>query len=173
MRTKTWTTLGLRNGALHCPSKPRFSVDEKINAVKRRFEGKGFVESVAREIGCSNVTIYNWRNKYIQEGVFSPMDENRKKRTQNVMDSNDVDQFKQQLYELQMEVDILKETPSVIKKDPGVNQKNLKNRKKVAVIDAMKYRLAAFFMPCFKAYSHKRWRYHSSSVILFMRDTPF
>ena len=35
------------------------------------------------------------------------MDENRKKRTQNIVDSNDVDQLKQQLYELQMEVDIL------------------------------------------------------------------
>ena len=126
------------NGALHCPSKPRFSVDEKINAVKRCFEGKESVESVAREIGCSNVTIYNWRNKYIREGVFSPMDENRKKRTQNVVDSNDVDQLKQQLYELQMEVDIRKETLNVIKKDPGVNWKNLKNREKVAVIDAMK-----------------------------------
>lgn len=66
------------------------------------------------------------------------MDENRKKRTQNVIDSNDVDQLKQQLYELQMEVDILKETLNVIKKDPGVDWKNLKNREKVAVIDAMK-----------------------------------
>ena len=66
------------------------------------------------------------------------MDENRKKRTQNVIDSNDVDQLKQQLYELQMEVDILKETLNVIKKDPGVDWKDLKNREKVAVIDAMK-----------------------------------
>ena len=82
--------------------------------------------------------IYNWRNKYIREGVFSLMDENRKKRTQNVIDSNDVDQLKQQLYELQMEVDILKETLNVIKKDPGVDWKDLKNREKVAVIDAMK-----------------------------------
>lgn len=59
------------------------------------------------------------------------MDENRKKRTQNIVDSNDVDQLKQQLYELQMEVDILKETLNVIKKDPGVDWKNLKNREKV------------------------------------------
>lgn len=37
-----------------------------------------------------------------------------------------------------MEVDILKETINVLKKDPGVDWKNLKNREKVAVIDAMK-----------------------------------
>ncbi|BAK48455.1 hypothetical protein CXIVA_24880 [Clostridium sp. SY8519] len=49
-----------------------------------------------------------------------------------------MDQLKQQLYELQTEVDILKETLNVIKKDPGVDWKDLKNREKVAVIDAMK-----------------------------------
>ena len=36
------------------------------------------------------------------------------------------------------ESDILKETINVLKKDPGVDWKNLKNREKVAVIDAMK-----------------------------------
>ena len=37
-----------------------------------------------------------------------------------------------------MEVDILKETINILKKDPGVDWKKLKNREKVAVIDAMK-----------------------------------
>lgn len=34
--------------------------------------------------------------------------------------------------------DILKETINILKKDHGVDWKNLKNREKVAVIDAMK-----------------------------------
>ncbi|ASS40958.1 hypothetical protein AXF21_02945 [Eubacterium minutum ATCC 700079] len=37
-----------------------------------------------------------------------------------------------------MEVDILKETLNILKKDPGADRRNLKNREKVAVIDAMK-----------------------------------
>lgn len=37
-----------------------------------------------------------------------------------------------------MEVDILKETINVLKKDPGVDLNDLKNKEKVAVIDAMK-----------------------------------
>lgn len=43
-----------------------------------------------------------------------------------------------QRHELRMEVDILKETINVFKKDPGVDWKNLKNREEVAGIDAMK-----------------------------------
>lgn len=52
--------------------------------------------------------------------------------------SEEVESLRKQMYELQLEVDILKETINILKKDPGVDWKNLKNREKVAVIDAMK-----------------------------------
>ena len=41
---------------------------------------------------------------------------------------------------MQMEIDILKETISVIKKDPGVDRKALRNREKAVMIGAMKDR---------------------------------
>lgn len=37
-----------------------------------------------------------------------------------------------------MEIDILKETIKVLKKDPGIDQVALKNREKAVIIDAMK-----------------------------------
>ena len=37
-----------------------------------------------------------------------------------------------------MEVDVLKETLNILKKDPGVNVMKLKNREKAVVIDAVK-----------------------------------
>lgn len=52
--------------------------------------------------------------------------------------SEEIESLRKQMYELQLEVDILKETINVLKKDPGVDWKSLKNREKVAVIDAMK-----------------------------------
>ena len=39
---------------------------------------------------------------------------------------------------MQMEIDILKETINVLKKDPGIDQKALKNREKAVIIDALK-----------------------------------
>lgn len=42
------------------------------------------------------------------------------------------------MFDMQMEIDILKETINVLKKDPGIDQTALKNREKVAIIDALK-----------------------------------
>lgn len=58
--------------------------------------------------------------------------------TDGKIPSEEVESFRKQMYELQLEVDILKETINVLKKDPGADLKDLKNREKVAVIDAMK-----------------------------------
>ena len=55
-----------------------------------------------------------------------------------MMHSEKVESFRKQIYELQLEVDILKETINVLKKAPGADLKDLKNREKVAVIDAVK-----------------------------------
>ena len=50
----------------------------------------------------------------------------------------EIESFRKQMYEFQLEVDILKETINVLKKDPDVDLNDLKNKEKVAVIDAMK-----------------------------------
>ncbi len=39
---------------------------------------------------------------------------------------------------MQLEINILKATLDVLKKDPGVDQSTLKNREKAAIIDALK-----------------------------------
>ena len=58
--------------------------------------------------------------------------------TDVMMPSEEVESFRKQIYELQLEVDILKETINVLKKDPRDDLNDLKNREKVAVIDAVK-----------------------------------
>lgn len=58
--------------------------------------------------------------------------------TDVMMPSEEVESFRKQIYELQLEVDILKETINVLKKDPRADLNDLKNREKVAVIDAVK-----------------------------------
>ena len=50
------------------------------------------------------------------------------------------DDLEARLREMQLEIDILKETINVLKKDPGVNLESLKNREKAVIIDALKDR---------------------------------
>jgi transposase InsO family protein len=52
--------------------------------------------------------------------------------------SEEVELLRRQMSDLQMEIDILKETINILKKDPGVDWTALKNREKAVVIDAMK-----------------------------------
>ena len=42
------------------------------------------------------------------------------------------------MLDMQMEIDILKETINVLKKDPGIDQTTLSNREKAVIIDALK-----------------------------------
>ena len=115
----------------------------KLEVLRRCFEKGDSVKLVSEEIGYSRASIYMWRKRYLQGGAVSLMNTKNIKPeklpdTDEKISSEEVESLRNQMYELQLEVDILKETINVLKKDPGVDWKNLKNREKVAVIDAMK-----------------------------------
>ena len=59
-----------------------------------------------------------------------------------ISSSDEVKQVKDQLYEMQMEIDLLKATIDVLKKDPDVNLERLKNSEKTVVIDAVRAKYA-------------------------------
>ena len=52
----------------------------------------------------------------------------------------ELDVLKQKMHGMQLEMDILKETIAVLKKDPGINLTPLKNREKVVIIDALQHK---------------------------------
>ena len=56
----------------------------------------------------------------------------------DIQSADDIDALKAQMIDMQMEIDILKETINVLKKDPGVNREALSNREKAVIIDALK-----------------------------------
>ncbi|SHL11461.1 hypothetical protein SAMN05216582_1497, partial [Selenomonas ruminantium] len=60
----------------------------------------------------------------------------------------ELDALKQKMHDMQLEMDILKETIAVLKKDPGINLEPLKNREKVVIIDALqqKYSLPVLLL---------------------------
>ena len=52
--------------------------------------------------------------------------------------TEDIAELKAQVQEMQMQIDILKETINALKKDPGIDQTALRNQEKAAIIDALK-----------------------------------
>ena len=132
--------LNLKNTTEHPRNPP---AEFKLKVLRRCFENGESVKLVSEETGYSSVSIYLWRKRYLQGGVFSLMNTKNIKPeklpdTDRKIPSEEIESFRKQIYELQLEVDILKETINVLKKDPGVDLNDLKNKEKVAVIDAMK-----------------------------------
>lgn len=132
--------LNLKNTTEHPRNPP---AEFKLKVLRRCFENGESVKLVSEETGYSRVSIYMWRKRYLQGGVFSLMNTKNIKLeklpdTDGNIPSEEIESFRKQMYELQLELDILKETINVLKKDPGVDLNDLKNKEKVAVIDAMK-----------------------------------
>lgn len=129
---------------INMPSHPRYpDIHLKLDAIYRCFSlGEG-VEYVSREIGYSRMSIYNWYRIYQKFGVVGLMSSKKQiKREELDFEKQNTalntSEMQEQINKLQMEVDILKETLNILKKDPGINLTELKNREKAVVIDALK-----------------------------------
>lgn len=129
---------------VNTPEHPRHPpLELKLNALHRCFELGENVQSVSDEIGYSTASIYQWRRKYIQEGraaLMKPSSEReRGPLKEGTPDANEeISHLKAQVQNMQLEIDILKATLDVLKKDPGINTKTLNNREKAVIVDALR-----------------------------------
>jgi len=137
-----------------CSKAPRRSVNNtpdhpmhpstklKLETIRRCFELGENVQLVSEEIGYSRASIYTWRRKYILKGATALMNTNDKPRGKlpegEQASSKEVEQLKSQIRDMQLEIDIMKETLDVLKKEPGVDMTTLKNREKAVIVGALK-----------------------------------
>lgn len=117
-------------------------LDLKMSAIRRCYYDGESIESVSRDIGYTVAAIQYWKRKYAKEGALSFM---KKPTTKKVSPADndsaaEIAALKAQIEDMQMDIDILRETINVLKKDPGVNQTALKNREKAVIIDALKHK---------------------------------
>ena len=118
---------------------PRSNFNERWNAITRCIFNGDDVYLVAEDLHREVTTIRTWVRLYYKEGITAIMEKPSKKRTsKNNIASDDVDVLKTKIMELQLENDILKETIDILKKDPGIDQKALKNNEKAVIVDALK-----------------------------------
>ena len=134
----------IKEKIINAPNHPRIpDTSLKLEAIKRCFSlGEG-VEYVSRDIGYSRVSIYSWYRKYKKFGVAGLMSSKKQIKRENIYfniepsEQQDISELQDQIKQLQMEVDILKEALGLLKKDQGINMMKLKNHEKVVVIDAV------------------------------------
>lgn len=125
------------------PDHPRHPpLQLKLETIHRCFELGESVQLVSEEIGYSRSSIYIWRKKYILKGVAALMnydDDPRGELSEGEQSSSkEIDLLKSQIQDMQLEIDILRETLDVLKKDPGADMTALRNREKAVIIGALK-----------------------------------
>ena len=131
------------------PDHPRNPpLEVKLDAIHRCYELGENVKYVSEDIGYSRASIYQWRKRYLKEGTLGLM--NHKNITPGTLvegsvsstdiSSDEINQLKAQMQDMQLEIDILKETINVLKKDPDIDQSALSNREKAVIIDVLKNR---------------------------------
>lgn len=112
--------------------------DLRMSTVKRCLINKESVKLISEEIGYSPITINSWCRQYQKEGFAPLMKKTDINSISNASSPEDIEALKAQMLDMQMEIDILKETINVLKKDPGVDLTALKNREKAVIIGALK-----------------------------------
>ena len=129
------------------PNHPRNPpLEVKLKALRRCYELGENIRYVSEDIGYSRASIYQWRKRYLEEGALGLM--NNKNITpgtlqegsieKTVTSSAEVEQLKSQMQDMQLEIDVLKETINVIKKDPDIDQGAFSNREKAVIIGVLK-----------------------------------
>lgn len=125
----------------HPPHAP-FNV--KLEAIRRCYEMGEPMISVAKDIGYTYASIYYWYQDYKKYGLMGlqnkPRPTKRKLEKEKNFSSEDAKALNEKIRSLQLEVDILKETLNIIKKDPGVDLSAFRNREKTQLVNALRNR---------------------------------
>jgi putative transposase len=79
---------------------------------------------VSNEVGYSTASIYNRRRKYIQKGAAALMNASNERARGKLTEgkaasSEELDELKAKIQDMQLEIDILKKTIDVLKKTPA------------------------------------------------------
>ena len=117
-----------------------YSLEQRKDAVKDFCARAGSAEAVAKAHGTNRTSLYKWRNDLLGEEKAGSM---KKSEISSLPDDKDaleamlVD-LKEQIYRQKMELDILTKAAEILKKDQGISQKNLTNKEKYTLIDALR-----------------------------------
>lgn len=101
------------------------SVETQLEILHRCFELGENAKLVSEETGYSRASIYTWRRRYIKKGrlaLMNSIDISRDGLKEGSLEASqeELDVLKQKMHDMQLEMDILKETIAVLKKDPGI-----------------------------------------------------
>lgn len=119
---------------------PVYSFPEKQRAVIALSTRKGTGLDVAKSVGVSRTTLYNWGTQLLSE--MAPISMSRKKSklpaTQHDALSKELEELEARVQQLRLEHDILNKANELLKKGQGIDPLKLTSREKTLLVDALR-----------------------------------
>ena len=118
----------------------QYTQEQKKDAVIELCARECSAAAVASKLGVSRISLYKWKKELLGEENPGNMYRNSKPPLPDDKDAlmAEVSTLKEQIYRQQMELDILKKAAEILKKDQGIDPKDLKNKEKSNLIDALR-----------------------------------
>ncbi len=96
------------------------------------------VKLTAETLNYSPETIYKWRKIFLDQGYKINMSRAKYTKDSKTPSQKELDEMRAQMHEMQLEIDILRETINVLKKDPGIDLTALSNSEKAVIVDVLR-----------------------------------
>jgi len=114
--------------------------EKKEEAVIALCVRTGSAKEVAKEYSVTREALYIWKNNLLGKEDIAPMSKVEDNPLPDDKDAllSEVETLKRQIRRLKLEKDILEGTVEIVKKDPGADPKNLTNKEKATLIDALR-----------------------------------
>lgn len=117
-----------------------YTQKQKIEAVNALCHRQKSAQEVAEGIGVSRVLLYRWKHKLLSAKedlamAITPEDQPPEEKDDLLAE---IEQLKKDIRKLEMERDLLEGAAELIKKDGGVSLRELSNKEKTILIDALR-----------------------------------
>ena len=118
----------------------KYTYEQKKEAVVELCFRDGAASKVAETYGVSRYSLYKWKKDLFGEDGFSNMKKNDKETLPDDKDAleSEIRSLKKQIYQLQMERDLLERAAEILKKGQGINLRELANKEKAQLVDALR-----------------------------------
>lgn len=118
----------------------QYSQEQKKEAVIALCTRTGNAKEIARKYSVTREALYSWKNDLLGKEDNLIMSKAEDKPPSDEKDAllSEIESLKRQIKGLKLEKAILEGTAEIIKKDPGVDPKNLKNKEKAILADALR-----------------------------------
>ena len=141
---------------------------QKQAAVIELCTRKGSARIVAQETGVSRPTLYSWKNKLLGREAPASMKRSKNPAPQHERAEleHQVESLRHDIWQLQLEHDILKKANELLKKGLGVDPQLLSNQEKTMLVDALKQTYALTKLLAVLGLPRSSYFYHRARLLV-------